>query len=116
MFITEKGYESLTQEQKARICNGAGAANDWRSAFIPNTIYGLDCTEVFNIHDYAYHIGKTLDDKKRADFAMLQNLLCLINSSGNIVTRFLRRMRAMDYYDAVVEFGENPFFVGKERD
>ena len=114
MFITEKGYEELTPLQKKRICNGAGARNDWRSAFIPNTIYGLDCTEVFNVHDYAYHIGKTIDDKKRADFDMLRNLITLINSTGNIFTRWLRRIRAIDYYNAVSEFGDAAFFMDKK--
>ena len=75
----------------------------------------LDCTEVFNIHDYAYHIGKTLDDKKRADFAMLQNLLCLIEPSGNFITRFLRRARALEYYSTVCELGTAAFFVSKNH-
>jgi hypothetical protein len=116
MFITEKGYEELTPLQKKQICNGAGARGDWRSVFIPNTIYRLDCTEVFNIHDYAYYVGKTLIDKERADFDMLKNLITLINSTGNICTRFLRRARALEYYSAVCEFGDAAFFMGKNYD
>lgn len=112
-FITEPGYDTLTPEQKSKICNGAGAAGDWRNAFIPNTIWGLDCTEVFNIHDYAYFRGVTLDDKHRADYAMLQNLLILINDSKFGLIRWLRRLRAIDYYSAVVEFGTDPFFTSK---
>ena len=52
---TFKGYYGLSVEDKQSICNGAGAAGDWRSKFIPNTLYGLDCTEVFNIHDFRYN-------------------------------------------------------------
>ena len=42
------GYEKLTKSEKGRICNGAGAAGDWKSKFIPNTLYGLNCSEIFN--------------------------------------------------------------------
>jgi hypothetical protein len=115
-FITEPGYYELTPEKKAKICNGAGAAGDWRSAFIPNTIFGLDCTEVFNIHDYAYFLGVNLEDKYRADRAMLQNLLILIDNSCWPIFRWLRRLRAIDYYTAVVEFGNSAFFKGKRNE
>ena len=108
-LIAEKGFTDLTPDEKASICNGAGAANDWRSAFIPNTLYGLDCTQVFDLHDYAYYVGKSLEDKTRADISMLINLIRIINEKGGFLA-YPRRYRAMLYYDAVHEFGNDAFF------
>jgi hypothetical protein len=103
------GYWRLTAEEKSTICNGAGAADRWISSFIPNTMYGLDCVEVFNIHDYDYHVGITRDDKDAADLRMLENLLIMINHKGGLLA-WLRRRRAMKYYEAVVTFGDDAFF------
>lgn len=112
-FLTEPGYYALTPQQKSKICNGAGAANDWRSRFIPNTILGLDCTEVFNIHDYAYHVGRTETDKERADINMLVNLLRHISDKGNRWSRWWANKIAVDYYYIVDEFGRDAFYAGK---
>ena len=110
MLAVEKGYYDLTERFKSEICNGAGAAGDWRSFLIPNTMYGLSCLEAFNIHDYAYYVGVTREDKYKADIALLSNLLCIINIHGGFL-RLLRRHRALVYYDAVVEFGDDAFFT-----
>lgn len=112
-YNVEPGYYELNEHFKAQICNGAGAANDWRSKFIPNSILGLDCTEIFNIHDYAYFIGKTEEDKNRADINMLINLLTLIKISGNKWSRWWANKIAIDYYYAVNEFGHDAFYAGK---
>jgi hypothetical protein len=108
-LLSDAGYKQLTDEEKARICNGAGATGRWISSFIPNTMYGLDCVEAFNIHDYDYHVGITRADKDRADRRMLDNLLILINHAGGLLA-WLRRRRAMKYYEAVVTFGDDAFF------
>ncbi len=112
-FNTEPGYYALTPEQKAKICNGAGAANDWRSQFIPNKILGLDCTEVFNIHDYAYSIGQTDEDKDRADTNMLVNLVRHIRHKGNTWSRWWAYVLSIGYYFFVDEFGHDAFYTGK---
>ncbi|MGJ0489609.1 hypothetical protein [Methylobacter sp.] len=108
-LLSDAGYKQLTTEEKARICNGAGAAGRWISSFIPNTMYGLDCIEAFDIHDYDYHVGITRADKDRADRRMLDNLLILINHAGGLLA-WLRRRRAMKYYEAVHQFGDSAFF------
>ena len=69
-LIAEPGFHNLTFEEKSKICNGAGAANDWRSALIPNTLWGLNCTEVFDIHDYGYFVGFTYEDKCRSGMSL----------------------------------------------
>ena len=104
------GYNNLSLTSKCDICNGAGAKNDWRSSFIPNTLYGLNCVEAFNIHDHAYEVGRTLHDKKFADDFLLCNLLELINTFGGWL-RWFRRRRALKYYEAVYEAGSDSFFT-----
>lgn len=109
-FVVETGYYELSDKKKDKICNGAGAAGDWKSKFIPNTLYGLDCSEVFNIHDYAYYAGKSEGDKERADVSMLINLVRLIDTTGGILSA-LRRYRAVSYYNAVHWKGDPAFFT-----
>lgn len=107
-----QGYKDLHPDHKAYICNGAGAAGQWISSLIPNTMYGLDCTEVFNIHDYDYHVGKTSEDKRIADRRMFDNLLTVINNKGGWL-QALRRRRALKYYEAVKHGGDGAFFKEK---
>lgn len=109
-FVTEKGFYSLTPERKALICNGAGAADDWRSFLIPNTLWRLDCTVVFDIHDYAYHVGRTRRDKLRADVNLLVNLAILIIAEGGWFFT-VRMYRAATYFVAVHRFGDDAFFT-----
>lgn len=104
------GYKSLSPEDKAVICNGAGAAGKWISNFIPNTMYGLDVVECFNVHDYDYHVGVTRRDKIIADRRLLSNLLMVINNESNFIMGFLRRRRALKYYEAVYLYGDEAFF------
>lgn len=114
-YITECGYSSLTPGEKATICNGAGAAGDWRSKLIPNTLYGLDCADVFDIHDYGYYVGISREDKDRIDMCMLINLFTKINSTGGFL-KILRLHRALKYYIAVNELGDEAFFIGDKHD
>jgi len=111
-LISSWGYKNISPEEKARICNGAGAAGKWISSIIPNTMYGLDCTEAFNIHDYDYEVGVSRADKERADKNLLLNLLALIEHRGGLLM-LPRQWRAMKYYEAVQLLGDEAFFKGK---
>ncbi|MGZ4994168.1 MAG: hypothetical protein ACXWFG_06830 [Methylobacter sp.] len=111
-LISSWGYKNITPEEKALICNGAGAAGKWISSIIPNTMYGLDCIEAFNIHDYDYDVGVSRADKDRADRNLLNNLLTLINHKGGLLM-LPRQWRAMKYYEAVQLLGDEAFFKGK---
>ena len=104
------GYLDLSPEDKARIVNGAGAANGIK---VPNTFYGLNCIEVFNIHDYEYYMGENDTDKRDADRHMMSNAIILINNKGGWFT-YLRWFRALNYYAAVAKFGKKAFYAGKE--
>jgi len=109
-----KGYSSLTTEQKEGICNGAGAAGVWYSRFIPNTLYGLDCTDVFDIHDYGYWAGKTLYERDSIDLDLLRNLTIKINAQSNSkILASLRRRRALKYYVAVLYGGKDAYRKNK---
>jgi len=105
-------YYLLSEEDKNVICNGVGAVGDWKSKYIPKTIYGLDITECANIHDYMYYIGKTILDKTKADDIFLENMNFLI-SVNNWWLIFLRKRRAYKYYIAVRFFGKDAFFNKK---
>jgi len=106
-------YKALTPEEKAKIVNGAGAADQWISSFIPNTMYGLDVTECFNIHDFDYHVGVSRKDKNVADRRLLENLMIAINANSGFIMGMLRRRRALKYYEAVHKFGDDAFFKNK---
>lgn len=75
-------------------------------------MYGLDCAEAFNIHDYDYEVGVSRADKDRADRNLLCNLMTLIDQCGGWL-RFLRNRRALKYYEAVNCLGDAAFFKGK---
>lgn len=112
------GFLDLTKAQRRDICNGAGARGVWYSRFIPNTLWGLDCEEVFDGHDYAYWVGRGLAAKRDADLDMLHNLLIKINHSAfdSLGARLLspaRRRRALKYYEAVHLKGGDAYWANK---
>ena len=108
-----ESYRNATDAQRALICNGAGARDGLK---FPNTFYGLDMREAFDIHDWDYHHGTTWADKAQADKYMLLNMMVIIESSTSFTDRMLkplRRRRALKYYEAVVTFGDKAFWQGK---
>lgn len=108
------GFMELPDEERAKICNGCGAAKS-KFDFVPDTIYGLCICEACDRHDYAYHIGKTEADKIAADRQFLNNLLTIIDTKSAWVLKWPRRWRAMSYYSAVCDKGHKAFWAGKER-
>lgn len=108
------GYLQLSDLERFTICNGCGAAGA-KFDFVPDTIYGLRITEACFIHDYAYHIGRTAEDKVAADLQFLNNLMTIINTKSHWSLKALRRWRAMTYYTAVCDKGHAAFWEGKKR-
>ena len=104
-------YVRANQAKRNRVCNGCGSANA-KFDFVPDTIWWLDIQEVCHIHDWMYHYGKTIEDKKEADRVMLNNMLRLIEA-GNKYLKPFRRRRALKYYEMVVAFGGPAFWSGK---
>lgn len=107
-------FRECVPEEYEKICNGVGAKGDWRNAFIPKTIYGLDITEPANIHDFMYHIGETKEDKVQADIFFHKNMYKLIDKNSYWL-RFVRKLRADKYYWAVCKFGDDAFFKNKKE-
>ena len=108
------GYYGLTPKEKKEICNGAGPKG--KGWIIPDTMWGLSIKEAANIHDYMYHVGKTIEDKESADRSFLNNMLRVIDNKKGFfhsVLRHLRHARAKEYYNAVKYFGGPAFWSGK---
>lgn len=110
----QPGYHELSEVERFVICNGCGAANS-KFDFVPDTIYRLDIKEACYRHDYAYHIGKTEEDKKAADEQFLHNILTIINTKSHPLLKWPRRWRAMTYYSAVCDKGHKAFWAGKQQ-
>jgi hypothetical protein len=93
-------------------CNGCGTG--WSASIIPNTIYFLNIKECCCIHDYMYEAGSTIEHKKEADRVFLNNMLRIINDKEAwYFPHFLARYRAIEYYNAVVNFGGAAFWDNK---
>lgn len=105
------GFDGLSPEKKATICNGAGAAGDWRSKFIPNSMWGLSLRKAFDRHDYGYYVGNTKDDKWAADIDFFVNCIILIlQADSNILLTYARGARAFKYFLAVHYKGDDAFY------
>ncbi len=102
----------MPEEFRTNGCNGAGSG--WNAKFVPDTIYCMNIRPAACIHDYAYLVGKTIEDKQQADREFLNNLLRIIESNTKwYYPKMLARRRALKYYEAVVAFGGVAFFKGK---
>lgn len=106
-------YKAASPGFKKKICNGCGTSG-WKGAIVPETMYGLIITPACQVHDWMYHFGKTAIDKVIADIVFLLNLITLITQYGGYLMGF-RLYRAMSYYLAVSQGGNDAFWSGKTR-
>jgi len=112
-LFAPQSYIEASPEVRAAVANGCGAAG-WKLDIVPDTIWGLEVTEACNIHDWMYAEGETIHDKMTADRTLLNNLLRLIEAETRWGwLRWLRRKRALKYYQAVAEFGGPAFWANK---
>lgn len=106
-------YWELTREQRKILTNGCGPGR-FGSKIISDSIWWLDISEACRIHDFAYHIGWTHEDKLSADRSFMYNMLRLIDAAGGRwLLVALRRRAAVKYYRAVADFGGPAFWKGK---
>ena len=105
-----EGFLTLSPELKSEICNGAGAKDGIK---VPSTMWGLDCIDAFDIHDYDYWIGEGDECKRLADRRMIVNLIIIIINAGGFLM-IPRLYRAMTYFIAVAKYGKKAFYAGKE--
>lgn len=93
--------------------NGCGAEVA-RFDFVPDTIYGVSIFETCRRHDWAYKVGKTNEDKEKADREFLNNMLRVVESVDSWwYPTMLARRRCLKYYEAVIAFGGTAFWDGK---
>lgn len=112
-YFAPESYVRAIPEVRAALVNGCGPGG-WKIDLVPDTIWGLDISEVCNIHDWMYVTGRRLEDKDEADRVMLNNMLRAINAAGGWwILRFLRRRRARIYFESVHIFGGPAFWAGK---
>jgi hypothetical protein len=103
----------MPDDYKSNGCGAEGARFD----FVPDTIYFVSIFEACRIHDWAYKMGETSDDKIVADLEFLNNLLKIINNVDKwYYPTALARRRAYKYYYAVKRFGFDAFWNNKEGD
>lgn len=112
-LISSQSYKDATPKQRKIVGNGCGQKG-FLGRFVPNTIWFLNIKEACQIHDWDYHHGKTLEDKRKADVRFYGNMKILINNAGGYEwLKTLRRERAAGYYFAVKHLGKKPFSKGK---
>ena len=112
-FYAPADYWTANEGIRKLICNGCGTKGlgGW---LVPDTFWGLNITAACDIHDWMYHYGSTILDKKAADRAFLNNMLRTIETDGELaLLQPLRRIRARSYYRAVRDFGGLSFWRGK---
>lgn len=100
-------YESLTPEEKAWVCNGAGPKN---GPDVPDFIF----TEAANRHDFDYWLGFSDQDRARADNRFLDNMLAKAKTQAGWWARQWYTVVAWRYYSAVRWLGR-PAFSFRER-
>ena len=102
MLSHRDGYEPKKD------CNGCGSG--WNAKLVPDTIYGVDIRPSCCIHDDRYEIGGSDKDRLEADREFLINMLETINKKKAwwYPTK-LARLRVMDYFSAVRDYGDSAF-------
>jgi hypothetical protein len=108
------GYWTCSDSVRLRIVSGCGPGGGWKALLVPETLWGLSVNEACNIHDWMYHVGETIEEKKEADRVFLNNMIRIIDAKTrwNWLKR-LRLRRAKIYYLAVCWFGGPAFWAGK---
>ena len=89
-----------------------GAEGDWKSRFIPRTIWGIDINVCAYIHDYWYGKDSGGSEQRRfeIDAMFLADMMQVIEMSGAWRwRRDLARSRACKYFSAVRENGQEAF-------
>lgn len=115
-LIAPQSYLDATPKEKEEVCNGAGPRKfGW---LVPDTLYLLSITIAANIHDWMYHKRW---NKDKADRVFLMNMLRIIDAEttdtmilGRLL-RCLRHKRALKYFEAVSQFGQNAYEDSKQR-
>lgn len=100
-----------------------GAVGDWKSEFIPRSLWLIDINICAYIHDYWYYIGGSITDRFKADAMFLADMLRWIEQTPdrwyiygfNWGRRGMARRRALKYFEAVRLAGDKAFHFHAEE-
>ncbi len=97
--------------------NCCGAGDGWGEKLVPDTIWGLNISCACHIHDFSWEIADaTTEDFKQTNTMFINNIRAIIDArSANSFMRSLRSYRAVTYYLAVEELGDEGFWELKEE-
>ena len=94
------------------VTNGCGSGR-LGAVLVPDSLVGLCIKEACNIHDYMYHVGVTIEDKKLADRVFLNNMSRIVLLEGGPLLQ-PRLALVRKYYEVVKYFGGPAFWKGKQ--
>ena len=104
-----EAFWGFDEVELAIFTNGCGPRG-FGDKVVPDKLVFLSVKAACIIHDFSYNVGETPEDKQRADFAFLVNMLRIVNTKSKFwPLKMIRRRLALAYYDAVSEFGEGCF-------
>ena len=115
-----QSYWDAPPDERARVCNGAGTA--WVQAWLPkplrclqwfaNRLWGLDCREAFDIHDWDFlRMPATADGFRESNQRLADNLRRIIESKTKCPPLlWARRRNARRYVYLVSEWGYKAYY------
>lgn len=108
-------YFEATPEMLTDATGGCGPGG-FGDILVPDRMYGLSVRAACSIHDWTYHWGETLEDKKLADRIFLNNMIRIIKA-GSLLDwlKRLRLKRAKLYYNMVKNYGGPAFWDNKNK-
>ena len=89
-----------------------GPEGSWKARIIPRTIWGIDINVAAYVHDFYYEKHKGQGEEKRLeiDCIFLIDIMRIIEmNNSSAIRRNLARLRAVKYFAAVREGGEDIF-------
>lgn len=110
-------YWETSIEEVDKVTGGCGPGG-FGDFLVPDRIWGLSIFIACRIHDWMYHVGKTLQDKEQADRIFLNNMVRIIQGNPSKF-KFLNRWRlkgAKNYFWAVSMFGGPAFWNSKNSE
>ena len=109
--IASDDYWKATHEEILARTGDCGPGK-FGDKFVPDTLYGESIFIACQIHDWMYWVGRTLEDKRIADFVFFINMVSIVGIDGWF--GIFRLWRCGTYYYAVAKAGEKSFLVGKD--
>ena len=112
-LFAPEAYWNAPRAEIDRIAGGCGPGRIG-DKLIPDSLLGASIKEACRIHDYMYHVGATVEDKKEADRVFLNNMLRIIFAGAKFFAlRYPRIFMAYVFYRMVKEFGGPAFWKSK---